>query len=217
MCSVKIFSGLPLCKKEVLRYAGCKSESGLPEGLLEDCIKEVEGVLSYKVCYMISDVKTADGRCDFGSFAVRSNDLARNLADCGSAVVFAATVGVGIDRLISKYSAVSPLKAVLFQAIGAERIEALCDAFCADIQRKTGLYTKPRFSPGYGDLDLVEQRSVFRVLNCRKLIGLTLTDSCVMAPSKSVTAIAGLSENFPGVSPDKCAECGNKDCAYRGV
>ena len=80
---------------------------------------------------------------------------------------------------------------MFFQAIGAERIESLCDAFCAEREAE-GLRLRPRFSPGYGDLPLELQRDLFRGLDCSRKIGLTLNESLLMSPSKSVTAIAGI-------------------------
>ena len=77
-----------------------------------------------------------------------------------------------------------------------------------------GLLQRPRFSPGYGDWPLEEQRQLFAVLNCAKRIGLTLTDGLMMAPSKSVTAIIGLSEDAACVQ-NKCMTCSNINCPYR--
>ncbi|MBO4432050.1 MAG: Vitamin B12 dependent methionine synthase activation subunit [Clostridia bacterium] len=216
MSSVQIYDSPPVCKNEILRYAGCKTEADLPEGLLESCIEEAKGTLTYRVCFLPLCLKVSEDVCDFGSFSVNSKGLAKNLEGCEKAVVFAATIGVGIDRLISKYSAVSPARALLFQALGAERIEALCDVFCADLQNKTKLYTLPRFSPGYGDFDLLKQKDIFKVLDCNKLIGLTLSDSMIMSPSKSVTAITGLTKKPQDKVPYKCNICTNKNCAYRG-
>ena len=53
------------------------------------------------------------------------------------------------------------------------------------------IYTKNRFSPGYGDFDIVYQKDIFAILDCPKRIGLTLNSSLMMSPSKSVTAIIG--------------------------
>lgn len=110
-------------------------------------------------------------------------------------IIFAATIGVGVDRLISKYSRLSPTKALCFQAIGAERVEALCDEFCNKMKtelEKDGEKVKPRFSPGYGDLPLETQKMIFSLLDCPKRIGVTLGDTLLMSPSKSVTAFVGI-------------------------
>lgn len=55
---------------------------------------------------------------------------------------------------------------------------------------------KPRFSAGYGDLPLEVQKDIFRVLDCPRKIGLTLNDSLLMSPTKSVTAIVGIEDEF---------------------
>ena len=104
----------------------------------------------------------------------------------------------------------------MFQSIGAERIETLCDAFCKDISSELGVTLKPRFSAGYGDLPLEAQKDIFRVLDCSKKIGLTLNDSLLMSPTKSVTAIVGIGGN-EGETIHKCSTCSLQDCAFRGV
>ena len=215
MVYIKIYKASPVRRGEVLRYAGCKDGDDTLNDLLDECVNEAEPALVYNVCYSVLDVKIRGGECDFGAFYARSSDLAENIKGCDRAVVFAATVGVGIDRLIAKYGAVSPSKAVLFQALGAERIESLCDMFCEDIKAEFNSGTRPRFSPGYGDFDLRCQKDVFSVLNCEKHIGLTLTDSMLMSPSKSVTAVIGLCDDEPE-KKHKCEMCGqNETCRYR--
>lgn len=82
------------------------------------------------------------------------------------------------------------------QAIGAERIEALCDTFCKDMENDFVL--KPRFSPGYGNLPLQIQKDIISVLDCPKQIGLTLNSSMLMSPTKSVTAITGIKNKDTG-------------------
>ena len=193
MVFTKFYENLPVNRKEVLRYAGCKDGEAVFGKLLDECVAEsVAKGLSLKVCYTVFDVEIRKNVCGFGAFSVKSENLAKNLQGCTRAVVFAATAGVEIDRLIAKYGALSPSKAVMFQSLGAERVEALCDAFCEDVRREMNCETKPRFSPGYGDLDLSSQKDIFSVLGCEKHIGLTLNDSMLMSPSKSVTAIMGI-------------------------
>ena len=212
----KSYTEPPICEKNILRYAGCRESDRETSQLLRDCINEAVDKLVYKVCYSELTVKTEGSICDFEAFQFCSEKLALNLDGCEKAVVFAATVGVGIDRLIARYSRLSPSKALLLQAIGAERIEALCDAFCAEIAKEYNMGIKPRFSPGYGDLSLDTQKDIFALLNCEKRIGLTLTDSLLMSPSKSVTAIIGIGGKKTEQN-NKCGACNMKNCAFRGA
>lgn len=180
----------PWRQGEILRYAGVRGEMPELTALLRDCLREAEGELDYRVAYLVVDACVARGLAHAPSLA-----LQKNLAGCGSAVLFAATVGIGIDRLIARYAPLSPTKALLFQAIGAERIESLCDAFEGEMaaeMAQAGRKTRPRFSPGYGDFPLEAQKDIFALLDCPRRIGLTLNESLLMSPSKSVTAIIGV-------------------------
>ncbi|MBQ7623932.1 MAG: Vitamin B12 dependent methionine synthase activation subunit [Clostridia bacterium] len=215
MALIKTYGHIPFDKKEILRYAGCGAETPDVLALLDACIAECEGALSYKVCYLPLDARVKGGVCDFGVLRAVSKGLSENLKGCDKAVLFAATLGVGLDRLIAKYSAVSPAKALMMDAIGTERVEALCDRFCRDVSSDMNKFAGMRFSPGYGDLDVSFQKEIFSVLDCSKNIGLTLNDSFMMSPSKSVTAIVGMRDEACDTA-DKCAVCDNKECVYRG-
>lgn len=206
----------PFCEKEILRYAGCKDKDEQISAILRECISEVKDKLVYKVCYCKFEVKIEENTCDFDVFRLQSEKLALNLKDCEKVILFAATVGVEIDRLISKYGRLSPVKSLIFQAIGAERIEALCDVFCADIEREYNIGLKPRFSPGYADLPLDAQKDIFAILAPERRIGLTLSRSLLMSPSKSVTAFLGLGGNKRQLS-NKCSACDKNDCTFRGI
>ncbi len=187
-------------EREILRYAGAKALSSQEQTLLHNCLAEVQNKFNYKVCWCRFPVRFMEAGLDLTFAQTNSKGLMKNLEGCQEILLFAATIGLEIDRLIHKYSRLSPAKALFFQAIGAERIESLCDAFCKDLEthlQAEGKHLKPRFSPGYGDLPLTLQEDIFRVLDCSRKIGLTLNSSLLMSPSKSVTAIVGISQETP--------------------
>ena len=100
-----------------------------------------------------------------------------------------------MDRLILRESRKSMTMGLLLGAIGTAAVEALCDRFCKDVGdelAQKGELLSPRFSPGYGDLPLSLQKEIFSYLGCSRSIGLTLNESLLMTPAKSVTAIAGI-------------------------
>ena len=214
-------------RSEVMRYGGMMtsrspvplavsedSDTSAVDALIDECVKEVLPLITYKVCYRHTDV-TWDGDMPvlpFDTFG--SKNLAHTIRECTEAVMFAATIGVGIDRLIAKYNRISPSKALIMQALGAERVEALCDLFNSEVEAEYGaaddsvaadgaeqsprLRLRPRFSPGYGDLPLTVQREFMTLLDCAHLIGINLNESLIMSPSKSVTAIIGMTPDQPG-------------------
>ncbi len=174
-------------RREALRYAGCRQETADMAALLQSCMDECADVFVPQVCAIQLPITHIDGSVLLGDIAVASRLLADTLASCRSAVVFTATVGHGIDRLIARYSHRSPARAVMLQALGTERIECLCDLFCAASAPLTR-----RVSPGYGDIPLSLQTDICRLLDTPRQLGVTLSDSLLMAPTKSVTAIAGI-------------------------
>lgn len=195
MVKVRSFDAPEYNLKEILRYAQTRAATPELEALVRECIDEASGLFTYKVCYREFPIKINDGAIDLGFATTTSHDLAKNLEGCESIVLFGATVGLSLDRLISKYARISPSKALILQAIGAERIESLCDAFNSQIakeKKSEGKLCRARFSAGYGDLQIELQRDIFRVLDCQKNIGLSLSASLLMTPTKSVTAIIGI-------------------------
>lgn len=198
-------------RREILRYAGARGEeSGNLQTLLDECLAECEGIFTPRVCY------TTVTRAEFFEIFPPSESAKAWTENCDKIAVFAATVGLGIDRLINRYASVSAAKALLFQAIGAERIEALCDKFCAEYGDGAARAQR-RFSPGYGDFPLTAQRETFALLNPPKHIGVTLTDSLLMSPTKSVTAAFGISVSaLPKENGAKnCKACGKENCAFK--
>ncbi len=147
-----------------------------------------------KAVWCVLALRVEGDLCDFGAIAVRSRDLAAHLAGCRRAILFAATAGAMIDREIQKQTRLSPSRAYEAQMEGTRVIERFCDALCEQFAKEQKSKLRTRFSPGYGDLSLEVQREVFRVLEPAKHIGLCLNDSCVMSPSKSVTAFVGVEE-----------------------
>ena len=182
---------------EIMRYAGIKEKNNEMEALINASISEIKGKLSYKICFGEFSLSFLEDYIDLGFAKTESEKLKINLRGCHKAIAFAATLGIELDRMIARYSHTSPAKALIFQAIGAERIEALCNSFCRDLAEEKALVgekLRPRFSPGYGDLSLDIQKDIFRALDCPRRIGLTLCESMMMSPSKSVTAIIGISD-----------------------
>ena len=191
----KTYDKIALNEREAFRYMSCKSPDEQMKRLFEDCLSECAGALSYKACWREFPLLFCGDEINLGFARTKSRALFTNLKGCGKIVLFAATVGHEMDRLIKKQSLLSPAKSVCLQAIGSERVESLCDTLNAELKeqyKKQGFLLKPRFSPGYGDLTLSLQREIMPALDCAKLLGISLGENLMMSPSKSVTAIIGV-------------------------
>lgn len=204
-------------KKEIMRYAKIRGADEVYEKLIEECIAEAKTTLSYRVCYTVTEVIRNNNAITFGNIMTGSDTIQKTIGESHRVLLFAATIGAPFDRLLQRYSLIMPSKALILHAIGAERVESLCDAFCAQINKELNSAQKQltrRVSPGYGDIPLAMQKELFSVLDCPRKIGLTLDESLLMSPSKSVTAICGITDDNI-CETDKCSACGKTDCAYR--
>ena len=114
---------------------------------------------------------------------------------CQELFLFAATIGPAFDTLIKKKRLTSVAEACVLQSVGAaaveDFVEGLC-AFLAEEVQKEGYTTRPRYSPGFGDVPLNNQVGLFKTLQPAKYAGITLMDTLIMAPEKSVTAYVGI-------------------------
>lgn len=192
---VKSYAPPPVCWSEIYRYMRTAEPDSAVCDTARECMDEIAGALRYDVCYAETPVKEHNGALEFGFARTDSRDLRICLRGCDRAIIFAATVGAAPDRLIAKYMRFSPVKGLCMQAIGSERVEALCDKFCRELSAscaERGETLRPRYSPGYGDLPLEFQKDVFRLLDPPRRIGVFLGESLLMTPVKSVTAIIGV-------------------------
>jgi len=83
------------------------------------------------------------------------------------------------------------------------------------LAKEKGLYLRPRYSPGYGDFPLTYQKEILELLNAQRRIGLTRTESNMLVPTKSVTAIIGFTTEETSCHVAKCMTCQAKNCPFR--
>ena len=175
---------------EALRYLGVKNSDGVTEQLMDECIKEMYKVAEPKAVYCETKITVENSTVDFGFMRVESEKLAKNLCGCYKAYVFCATLGIGVDRQFERLSRISPAKATVFSAVGSSLVEGLCDY--ANKMIVGDQLSRPRFSCGYGDFSLAHQSDILNVLEAGKRIGVFLTESYMMVPVKTVTAVIGI-------------------------
>ncbi|MDF2888237.1 MAG: Vitamin dependent methionine synthase activation region [Lacrimispora sp.] len=212
---------MEISRKEILRYLGYGNTEGdeTVSALIEEALEELLAAASPKSIYRSYPVTLLpENEIDFTVFRTKSRNLGKNLADCEEVILFAATLGTGVDVLLHKYTRLQMSKAVIMQAAAAAVIEEYCDEENRKLKQEyeaRGFYLRPRFSPGYGDFSLECQKEITTVLETPKRIGIMLTESLLMTPSKSVTAVMGVSKKPYRCEIKGCESCGKKDCAYR--
>lgn len=109
----------------------------------------------------------------------------------GNRLYLAGTIGVAFDAWQRRLAALSAADALIAQAIGTAAIERVMDdeEAAARAALAPGERLRPRRSPGYGDWPLELSREILARLDATRRIGVSLTESLLLVPSKSVTAI----------------------------
>ncbi|MEZ3485900.1 MAG: Vitamin B12 dependent methionine synthase activation subunit [Lachnospiraceae bacterium] len=206
---------------EAVRYLGYGSHAidDRTLDLILSSFEELEQAAGRRIVYRIFDVSFEEADCmKIGTMNIVSQKLGVNLKGCERALLLGATLGSGVDRLLRRYSLTDMARVVVLQACAAALLEEYLDDRQEEfrkVQREAGYYLRPRFSPGYGDFPVRHQEEILRMLDAPKTIGLSVTDGDMLTPSKSVTAVIGLSRSSGSCHQKGCGECEKADCAYR--
>ncbi len=139
------------------------------------------------------------------------------LQGCHSAALMICTLGFGFEAELRKRQAVNMADALILDACGSALVEEGCDNAQMEIRAALpGKFLTDRFSPGYGDLSLELQRDISGILNAEKLLGVHLNESLLFYPSKTVSAIIGISDFEQPARIRGCDHCSMiESCALR--
>ena len=203
--------------QQVLYYLGYRGQE-LDDSLLKqinDCIQIIEAKAQPKIVYRIFEVE--DGKID--SLPLEGKDIENLLKNAKYAVVFAATIGNDVEKELIRLEVINMANALILDACGSCAIESVCDCFEEEIRndyKEKKLYVSDRFSPGYGDLPMDSQKLICEMLDTSRQIGVHVTDSYLMTPRKSVTAILAISQTPFVLRKKGCEVCRLfMNCQYR--
>lgn len=194
---------LTVSRREVLRYMRCRDGDAQMEALADEAITAITPQLRPRACYAVFPLAADGDTLHLGFAEVESRSLRRHLDGCNEVLLFAATVGAEVDRLLRRLSATSPARAVAADAAATAAIEAWCDRLCGEWETTfaaQGRSLRTRFSAGYGDCPLTFQTPLIAALDAPRRIGVSLTDSLLMTPTKSVTALVGITPSTGGTT-----------------
>lgn len=207
-------------KAEAARYMGVR---GVPDNSIQELLDRYEPVVREKLkgAYVWRETEVtfaAEGVLLGGvSIPLVGNSIRGHLKDCSRAVIMAATVSAEADKLIRQTSVTDMTGALAVDCLCSAAIEQVCsraeEEIFAEIQASFRTW---RFSPGYGDLPIGVQKELLLSLNAQRRIGLTVTDSCLLLPTKSVTAIIGISDEEVTGRKNGCDACTmGERCQFR--
>jgi len=190
-------------RSELIGAAELIEKSALPRAVIKLCEIERDDFLSLK------------GTC----LNLPGTSIEALLRDCPLCVIFCATVGNDIEALIRKWQIKDISFAAMLDSCASSAVEKLCDGIEAEVKGEyeaQGYCLTNRFSPGYGDLPICVQRDFCAALDTSRKIGVSVSDSGIMIPRKSVTAIIGLSKKPQKHFGTDCRDCELKgSCKFR--
>jgi len=183
----------------VLIRLGYRHTSQIPEKtslMIDEVIGRGRALLSPKAIYGVVGVSTPDPGVTEIAGAIRSSSgsLRERLGGCARAVVFAATVGPGVEvwgrELMDSGEMTRGLLADAFASSAAITLGLEVEKIAGRRLAEEGLSATRRYAPGYGDWDLADQTPLLSLLDAGR-IGITLTEDHLMIPTKSISGIIG--------------------------
>ena len=210
---------MTLDRAEALRYlAIARPDAGSLEAI-EPVAAALEEALTPRFTFAAFPVQhTPEGEALLGSGLVLPGEMAKTmLRECSDAVLLLCTLGAGFETRLRAASARDMAQAAMLDACGSAYVEAGCDAAEQAIAaRFPGKFLTDRFSPGYGDLPLALQPRLCAALDSQRRLGVTVTESLLMVPMKTVSAVIGLADAPQPARVRGCGYCALRDgCEYR--
>lgn len=190
----KIYSRLGYSKgKTVLNQAReADTDLTITKGLEYINLKGVAVIFPIKI-NNLTDIRISK------NIVFKSKSLVKALEGCQEILLMGATAGGKIAQAITEGSKNEDMVAsVIFDATASEMVDSalswIINYFNRKLLRENKYFAPMRFSAGYGDFILENQKQIYKLLNMEK-IGTTLTKEYILLPEKSVTAIIGIKSN----------------------
>ena len=205
---------------EVHQYLGYEKEHYLKSrvlSLVDSQIRKAYEFIKPAAYYTIKPITSVgNSKISLDRLLFTSRNLAQVFSDCSRAAIFAVTIGEALEKEVAQLTKEgSVLKASVLDAVGSIAVEKVAnwlESMIRSIAAENGDKVSWRYSPGYCDWDITQQKELFRGLD-GKSIGVNLTGSCLMVPRKSISGIIGLGKSCNTFSA--CRFCNRKDCPNR--
>jgi len=209
-------------RQRVLRdigYTPASEPSARMVSLVNDYIKNVHQFIAPSFSYVVRDVILVTGNNVIIEYGVilESEVIARLLEKAGKVAIFILTIGNYLEDTAAQLAQDGlVLQSAVLDAIGSDAVERLADSVesqISEVAHNQGLTISRRFSPGYCDWNVSQQKMVFQAMK-GDCAGVSLTDGCLMIPRKSISGIIAIGpsdvENY-----NPCNNCDKYNCIGR--
>lgn len=215
----------PLNMSEIKRYSGLDRYTDFPAHLLDQACTESYILAQPQASWQTYDYDVTTATImGLEPLTLQAPKIINYLAGAVQVVVLALTIGPKLETQVSEYFANGEYTSgLLLDAAGTAAVEVAADQVCEFIKGQAaqqGYLSLPRFSPGYGNWDITVQPLILKLANAHE-INLIATDSCMLLPRKSITAVIGLTANQPNSNvgymyqDTTCPQCPQINCLAR--
>lgn len=208
-------------RAEAFRYMGMRGE--IPEtisSLADECENRLIASASPKFHWVYADIAAvSESTVTLAEhkLILRGKDISEHLSGCFGTALLCATIGDGVDKLLRTIQAEDMTKALTADALASAAVEQVCDIAEKEIgERFADKFTTWRFSPGYGDFPLECQEDFLSAVNAMRTVGVCVNSGGLLTPTKSVTAVIGISDKPIPQKRRGCMTCTIRDkCNFR--
>ncbi len=216
------FNDLDILKSDIGELLGF-DEADIPPPfpeLIEQALKKAPSVSNIRGGYKIFSPKEVV----FGENTIKvcnevfhpSKIVTAQFKKANSVALFICTAGAEISQHMHEINnCVDPLLSYVFDIVGSLTVEKATDKIQLELENEVtlqGLKISDRFSPGYCEWSVSEQQQLFKLLPLG-FCGITLSESSLMYPIKSVSGIIAIGTNLQKKGY-QCHWCSDRSCMF---
>ena len=224
MPTASITNSISIDKSEVCRHLGYmrgRSITASISSLIDRQIEEVQRLIEPSHSSVIRKVVDVESPWVFieGPVVFTSNIIAGILSNCHEVAIFVTTIGAQLEEKVSQLIEEGEiLKAVVLDAVGSAAAEKVAYGLEGSVRERAaagGAEISRRYSPGYCDWDIKQQKLLFSALDGASA-GVELSEDYLMMPQKSISGIIGIGFD-QAIAVSSCLSCSKKDCQGRRI
>lgn len=206
-------------KKDVYRYLGFQGNNvdEVTQTQVEEMATLLDSVVDVRYTSKVFALQKDSTFLEGTTLTLQGEQVKLLLKESHHCILMAITVGHKVDQKIRELQIRDMANAVVFDACASSLVEEYCNQLEKNLlEEHPNQFFTDRFSPGYGDLPLDTQRPLCTILQTQKTMGMSLSQTHLMSPKKSITALVGVSNTPQPMRIKGCGYCIMRGhCAYR--